>query len=338
MHYRQVEQSFMRVIGKCVITLLFCAPLVMQAQNQELMVVEWNVENLFDTVHDSLKNDYEFTPEGSYHWTRTRYWKKVNRVAQTLLSCGGDTVGKLPDIIGLCEVENDSVMIALTKRSLLRKARYEYVMTDSPDQRGIDVALVYQPFSFSLLKSESIRIPEKSGMRPTRDILYATGLLGQSDTLHVFVVHAPSRSGGEVASRPNRLHVADVLANKVDSLLSTSPETNIIVMGDFNDYADDASLQLLYAHGLTNVSRNANGRNGAKGTYRYKGEWGSLDQILVSRNITKAVKDCHINDSSFLLEEDKTYGGVKPLRNYTGPRYHNGFSDHLPLVLQLEWK
>lgn len=321
------------------IVLLICTLFHLRAAAQgdglSLLVVELNAENLFDTEHDTLKNDHDFLPDGAYHWTRTRYWRKVNRTAQTLISCGADSVQTLPDLIGLCEVENDSVMIALTRRSLLRKARYEYVMTASPDQRGIDVALVYQPFAFALDTAQAFRIPPKEGLRPTRDLLYVCGRVLTGDTLHVFVVHAPSRSGGEMTSRPNRLHVATVLAAKIDSIRDAQPSAKIIAMGDFNDYADDASLALLYHHGLVNVSRHATGRNGARGTYRYQGQWGSLDQMLVSESLAGAVHDCHIHDAPFLLEEDKKYGGVKPRRNYIGPRYNDGFSDHLPLVMTL---
>lgn len=325
--------------GRLLAGLLLWLPLWAGAQEARLLVVELNTENLFDTEHDSLKNDLDFTPDGAYHWTRSRFWQKVNRTAQTIIACGADSADvALPDLVGLCEVENDSVMTVLTRRSLLRRARYDYVMTASPDQRGIDVALVYQPFAFALLHNNAFRIPPLSGLKPTRDILYAAGRVASGDTLHVFVVHAPSRSGGESASRPFRLHVAAFLAEKIDSVRNVSPTARILVMGDFNDYADDASLQLLYRHGLVNVSRDAKGRHGAKGTYRYRGAWGSLDQILVSDNLAGGVQDCHINDAPFLLEEDKKYGGVKPRRNYLGPHYNNGFSDHLPLVLRLSLK
>ena len=143
--------------------------------------VELNCENLFDTVHDSLKNDIEFLPESEYHWTRTRFWRKVNHISQEIISLGElGTSGphrQLPDMIALCEVENDSVMIALTKRGLLRKAGYEYVMTSSPDERGINVALMYLPMSFRLIHSHSIRIERLTDTRPTRDVLYAKGIL-----------------------------------------------------------------------------------------------------------------------------------------------------------------
>ena len=141
-------------------------PLIVAGQS--LTVVELNCENLFDYRHDEGKNDEDYLPESTRHWTRQRYWRKQNHIAQTLLSCSDDGI---PDLIALCEVENDSVLNDLTHRSLLRHAGYEYVMTSSPDLRGIDVALVYSPFSFSPIRYESLRVVPVEGMRPTRDIL-----------------------------------------------------------------------------------------------------------------------------------------------------------------------
>ena len=314
-----------------LVSLLF--PLMGVAQ-EKLMVVEWNVENLFDTEHDTLKNDYEFLPDGSYHWNRTRYWRKLNRVGQTITACG-ESLNTMPHLIGLCEVENDTVLRDLTKRSLLRKARYEYVMTDSPDQRGVDVALLYSPFAFQLLEHRSIEIEPLPDMRPTRDILYVMGRILSGDSLHVFVLHAPSRSGGEKATRPNRMLVARQLVNVIDSIRNNNRDAQIVVMGDFNDYVSSPALNMLRSHGLVDVSENAVGGNGAKGTYRYRGQWGSLDHIFLSRSLAGNTDSCFIKDAPFLLEEDEKYGGVKPKRNYLGPRYLNGYSDHLPLVLIL---
>ncbi len=301
-------------------------------------IVELNCENLFDTRHDSLKTDTEFLPSSAYRWTPTRYWRKLDRIGQEILSCGlTDSSTVVPDLIALTEVENDSVLRDLTRRSLLRRAGYDYVMTDSPDQRGIDVALLFSPFSFRLIHHHSIRIPPLEGFRPTRDILYASGEIISGDTLHVFVVHAPSRSDGERATRPYRLHVARQLCAAVDSLRSLSASARVIVMGDFNDYTSDASLRRIADHRLIDVSARARGTHGAQGTYRYRGEWGSLDHLFCSESLLPAFRECHINDQPFLLEDDRKYGGVKPRRNFQGPKYLNGFSDHLPLVAVFAW-
>ena len=300
--------------------------------------VELNCENLFDCRHDSLKNDTEFLPDGSYHWTRTRYWRKLNRVGQTIIACGVKGQSwQLPDMVALCEVENDSVLHDLTRRSLLRNARYDYVMTCSPDERGIDVALVYSPFSFRLIRSHSVRVEPIKDMRPTRDILYASGVIASGDTLHVIVAHLPSRRGGERHSRPFRMAAADRVAAVADSVYNVSKDAKIIIAGDFNDYANSASVRMLCGKRLKDISAEATGRNGAKGTYRYQGEWGSLDHILVSESLARNVVHCYINDAPFLVEPDEKYGGVKPRRNYLGPRYQNGFSDHMPLVATFGW-
>lgn len=295
--------------------------------------VEYNVENLFDTVHDEGKQDTEFLPSSPRHWTPRRYWQKLDHVGQALVACGDNAGGgRLPDMAVLTEVENDSVMRDLTRRSPLRAARYDYVMTRSPDKRGIDVALVYSPFSFRLINSHSVRVDPLKGQRPTRDILYASGMVMSGDTLHVVAVHAPSRAGGETRTRPYRLHVAERVCQMIDSIRSASDNPLIIIAGDFNDYSSDASLKLIESHGMTEVSLGARGTNGAKGTYRYKGEWGSLDHVFCNTTMARLLTGCRVNDAPFLMEEDRKYGGAKPHRTYLGPRYQGGFSDHLPIV------
>ena len=223
--------------------LLGVITLYSEAQSR-FTIVELNTENLFDARHDTLKNDYEFLPNSPRHWTRAKYWKKLNRTGQTIIACGEDSCGwRLPDLVGLCEVENDSVLFDLTKRSLLRKARYEYVMTSSNDMRGIDVALLYSPFSFRLLKTDTIRVSLIANMQPTRDILYVKGAIINGDTLHVLLLHAPSRRGGEMQSQPFRKHVMMQVSNVVDSIQRRHSDAKVIVMGDFNDYADSPSLK-----------------------------------------------------------------------------------------------
>lgn len=294
--------------------------------------VQLNCENLFDFKHDSLKHDTEYLPDGSRHWTPRRYWHKLDNIARGILACGVDEHDwQLPDMVALCEVENDSVMRDLTKRSLLRRAGYEYVMTNSPDVRGIDVALMYSPFSFSLINHFPVRVEPLNGMRPTRDILYVSGRLVTNDTLHVFVVHSPSRYGGERVTRPHRLLVAERLCVAVDSLRRIAREPNIIIAGDFNDEHTDSALMMLYDKKFTDVSVGAEGTNGARGTYKYRGRWSSIDHILISNSVKKWFKNCIVCDEKFLLEDDKRYGGMKPKRCYTGYKYANGYSDHLPL-------
>lgn len=297
-----------------------------------LTFVELNCENLFDTRHDSLKQDQEYLPEAVRHWTGKRYWRKLNNISQELLSTCSDGV---PDLVALCEVENDTVLNDLCHRSLLHNAGYEYVMTQSPDIRGIDVALLYQPLTFALDTAFALRVPTVEGMRPTRDILYVRGRVVSGDTLHVYVVHAPSRYGGEHYSRPFRLAVARRLCQSLDSLRNLSPDARILIAGDFNDSADSPVLQEIERCGVKNLTCKAQGENGARGTYRYQGEWGSLDHVFGSPAIVRSVDSVFIHAPRFLLEKEPQYGGWRPRRTYNGMRYQPGYSDHLPLVVRL---
>lgn len=298
---------------------------------QSLTVVELNCENLFDYLDDEGKDDAEYLPEATRHWTKKRYWRKLNNIAQELISCSDDGI---PDLIALCEVENDSVLRDLSKRSLLRNAGYEYLMTSSPDLRGIDVALLYSPFSFAPIRSYPIRVTPIEGMRPTRDMLYACGETISGDKLHVFVVHFPSRYGGERYSRPFRQTVAERLCESIDSIHAVSPDAWILIAGDFNDGSDSPSLQQICRHGLFNLTKDARGANGVRGTYRYQGEWESIDHILGSPYIYNKVDTAIIHSPKFLLEDEKLYGGYRPRRTYNGMRYQPGYSDHLPLVVR----
>ena len=316
------------------IRLLFLCLIPLFAFAQSLTIVELNCENLFDYHDDDGKDDAEYLPEATRHWTKKRYWRKLNNIAQELLSTSDDGI---PNLIAICEIENDSVLHDLTKRSLLRNAGYDYLMTSSPDLRGIDVALLYSPFSFAPIRSYPIRVTPIVGMRPTRDILYACGEISSGDTLHVFVVHLPSRYGGERYSRPFRQTVADRLCQSIDSIHAVSPDADLIIAGDFNDGADSDILQEIYRHGLYNLTGDARGKNGVRGTYRYQGEWESIDHILASRAIYNKVDTAFIHSPKFLLEDEKLYGGYRPRRTYNGMRYQPGYSDHLPLVVRLKW-
>lgn len=293
-----------------------------------LVMVEYNCENFFDCLHDTLKQDQEFVLGGSRHWTWYKYRQKAERVAKTIVAASP----QLPAIVALVEVENDSALITLTRRTGLRGADYSYVMTESPDVRGLDVALLWQPSQLKVLCYDALTVPTVDGMRPTRDILYVKGVTLADDTLHLFVVHAPSRYGGERRSRPFRKQVAKVLIDAMDRV----GNKNVIVMGDFNDYHNSASLRLLERHGLVNVTRKIGGRrNMAQGTYKYQGFWNSLDHFLLSPNLVSRVAETYILDEPWLLESDWSDKGWKPFRTSNGWVYNNGYSDHLPLVVTL---
>lgn len=294
-------------------------------------MVQLNCENLFDCKHDSLKDDYEWLETGKRHWTTWRYWRKQKQIAKEIIACGNGTP---PDLIALCEVENDSVLHDLTHRTALGRLGYEYIMTQSPDLRGIDVALLYHTFSFLPVSQRSIRVAPIKGMRPTRDILYVKGIVSNGDTLHTFVVHTPSRYGGERKTRPFRLAVANRLTQTTDSILHANAAAKIVVMGDFNAYSHDSSIRYITSKDLEDVTTDAQGSHGAKGTYCYKGKWGNIDHVFVSDSLHPCWQQSSIFDAPYLLEEDKRYGGFKPYRTFYGYRYQSeGYSDHLPLVV-----
>ena len=328
-YWRRLIQPLGRA---CKVIIIFSFLIPHFSFSQSLTMVELNCENLFDYRHDEGKDDAEYLPEATRHWTKKRYWKKLNNIAQELLSTSDDGI---PDLIALCEVENDSVLNDLTRRSLLCNAGYEYLITNSPDVRGIDVALLYSPFSFAPIRSYPLRVKPVDGMRPTRDILYVSGLISSGDTLHVFVVHAPSRYGGKRYSQPFRLAVAERLCLSLDSIRTITPDAQILIAGDFNDGPDSPMLQQICRQRIRNLTKDARGANGAKGTYRYQGEWERIDHILASPNIYNKVDTAFIHSPKFLLEDEKLYGGLRPRRTYNGMRYQPAYSDHLPLVVRL---
>ena len=303
---------------------------------QRYTLVSYNCENLFDTRYDSLKNDTDFTPDGSRGWSFRRYMRKVNAIGRVVQQAGGNGEDwSLPDIVGLMEVENDSVMLTLTRRGMLKEARYSYIMTQSEDERGIDVALMYNAMRLRLLGHEEITIPKMADHRRTRNILYAAFRTVDDDTLHILTAHLPSRAGHH--REEYRLFVVDRLLSKVDSVRSEGTG-NVIVMGDFNDYSYNKSVKRITEAGLREASAEARGLvhpDEVCGTYRFKQEWGSLDHIFTSDGIQ--AEDCFIYDADWMLEKGND-GRLKPYRTYLGNYYHGGVSDHLPLVLRFSVK
>lgn len=312
-------------------------------------VVSWNIENLFDTHHDSLKNDREFLPDAMRHWNYSRYKKKLADIARVITAIGE---WNPPALVGLCEVENDTVLRDLTRRSPLKELDYRYVMTDSPDSRGIDVALLYQRDLFKLLSSRSISIPPLKQHRPTRDLLHVSGLLLTEDTLDVFVCHLPSRSGGAKESEPYRLHAAQILRTEADSILHKRLHPQVIIMGDFNDYPTNKSIRkVLEAEAPSPalsplklyhlLARKAKSKD--FGSYKYQGEWGLLDHLIVSGTLLNRSGEFFTSEEKanvcllpFLLIEDKKYGDKEPFRTYKGMKYQGGVSDHLPIYTDFE--
>lgn len=324
MKRKAMRKSFHLVRYWTFLLLFTLSTLATQAQNGTMKVVSWNVENLFDCKHDTLKNDHEFLPEGAYRWTHGRYWRKLDNVARTLAALAEDD--RWPDLVGLCEVENDTVLRDLTCRSPLRAARYRYVMTESPDLRGIDVGLLYQPSRFRLLRHESLRIPsQEKGLRPTRDILHAVGCVGEDDTLHVLLVHLPSRVGNSRESTKNRQLAARVLANVVDTL----KDKKLLVMGDFNAEPRDVVFSQLTPPLCSLIPLGK--RAARRGTYYFRHRWCFLDHILLSPSLYACSDgEARVAALPFLLNSQGA-----PWRTFGGTSYTGGFSDHLPLTTKI---
>ncbi|MBO7418479.1 MAG: endonuclease [Bacteroidaceae bacterium] len=316
-------------------------------------IVSYNVENLFDYQHDSLKNDHEFLPDATRHWDQQKYRKKLDDLGRAIIAVGEWTP---PALVGLCEVENEHCLTDLTEHSLLKEAGYRYAMTESPDQRGIDVALLYQREVFRPVSIKTYRVPPLSKEKnATRDILHVTGELPNRSLLDVFVCHLPSRTGGEKESEPYRLLAAGVLKQAVDSLIQDRKKAQVVIMGDFNDYYNNRSVaEVVGAKPVTTLKANkmsffhllAAKEKALKdyGSYRYRGEWNSLDHLIVNGRLLRQKGSFHIvpsNDkflvkadvfkADFLLEDDDRYGGKLPFRTYSGMKYIGGYSDHLPV-------
>ena len=339
---------------------LFLNPILSITQNLkefefsrgDMRIMFYNAENLFDIFDDSLKNDEAFTPTGERFWTKGRYLKKLNNISKVITAIGQ---WELPEVIGLCEIENRLVLEDLIKKTALKKYPYRIIHKESPDNRGIDVGFLYRKDRFTPIEYDAIAISFPfDDNRPTRDILYVKGINNFKDTLHFFVNHWPSRWGGQLETDRKRRYVASILREKVDSLFENEMSPNIIIMGDLNDYPNNLSLtKALNAktefkkfddEQLYNLAYYLQEKKG-KGTHKFQGEWGVLDQIIVSgsllninNNINMTVDDAHVFDAPFLLEPDSHYVGYKTFRTYIGFKFHDGFSDHLPVYIDLHKK
>jgi hypothetical protein len=305
----------------------------------------YNVENFFDTANDPTTNDNEFMPDGSLHWTQARYIDKRNSIFRVIANAGE---WDPPALVGLCEVENREVLNDLVKNTPLVKYPYRIVHKESPDRRGIDAALLYRSDYLKCARRQFIRVRFADNRKRTRDILYAVLSTAKGDTLHIFVNHWPSRSGGQRQSEPGRILAASLVRHRVDSIFNRNPLANIIITGDLNDDPLDKST----VSGLRALTDTAQAKPSAlfnlsackmkehTGTIKYQGKWSVFDQFIVSGGLLRGTlrtdaNRCLIFRAGYLFEPDKRYQGVKPFRTYIGPRYNKGFSDHLPVYLDI---
>lgn len=294
---------------------------VLTASADSLCVVSYNVENLFHPDKDSITDDGEWTPDGERHWSFARYNRKVENIARVLTNIG-EWSGV--DVVGLQEIENAAVVKKLCYT--LRRGEYGFVHYDSPDRRGIDVALIYKKSRIDTLSSKAISI-QHSDLR-TRDILYVSALVDKKDTIHFFVCHLPSQRGGAAESAWKRDAARETLQQAVDSVMETNKDAKIIVMGDMN--SEDIRM-----NGLEDKMGDGLQVTGY-GTHKYQGRWTYLDHFYVSPSIDN-ISTARVYDAEWIQENDEKYMGLKPKRTYNGFTYQNGYSDHLPIVLMVSF-
>ena len=352
-----------RVVLLCLVCLVMST--VVSAQNEPVRIAFWNMENFFDPFVDSTKTYNAFTEDGMQHWTKSRFYKKRNNMYKAILAMSEN---RPLGIIGMCEVENEYVLRVLFDQTPLKKHNYRFVHYEGPDKRGIDPAIVYSIDHFQLVESAVFPYynPEDTSYH-SRDILYAKfiakngpsalrhaqGPRGHADTIHIFVNHWPSRYSGELETVGSRSCSASILRSKVDSICAVMPEgyqAKIIMMGDLNDCPTDPSVyDVLRARHPSEMEDgclvNLFGKNdglGFEGTLKHQADWQTFDQIIVTPAVMEDREGLHYQEGSarifhadFMLEDDETYHGKKLFRTYIGPRYFGGFSDHLPVYIDL---
>ena len=327
--------SIKYILGFIAITLSLSA----LSQNHD-RIAFYNVENFFDTKYDSTKYFNGFTPEGDHHWSKTRYYQKREHIYKVIAAVGG---WNGVTVMGFAEIENRGILEDLINNTPLKKLDYGIVHYESPDKRGIDVGMIYQKKRFKVIKSKPIHVKNPANPKfTTRDILYVKGVL-LDDTIHIFYNHWPSRYGGMMNTVALRALAARTLQHVVDSILGDDTLAKVVILGDFNDNPDDKSIQILLhdgKHPLEALIPSFNFGNTA-GTIKHNTDWAIFDQVMVSPGMFSAKgihlknHDMHIFDAGFLLIDDEKNLGKKLNRTFVGFNYNGGFSDHLPIYIDV---
>lgn len=342
--------SFLSLKQKALLISIFSLSITAMAQDNQRykirIVAFYNVENLFDTIRDTLVYDGDRTPDGKDHWTPVRYASKIAAISKTLSQIGAGITGSSPDLIGLCEVENRQVLEDLTNHSGLRSKNYGIIHFESPDERGIDVALLYKKDSFLPVAFTSRRLllwNSDNERDYTRDQLVVQGLL-DSEEIFVIINHWPSRSGGEARSRPFRIAAARLNNRIMDSLRRSHPSPKVIIMGDFNDNPTDFSIRKtlqikgskdsLLATDLFNPMERLFKKG--VGSLAYRDQWSLFDQIFFTGNFMNDSNNGYrywkagVFRPSYLITPTGMYRGY-PFRTYANGNYTGGYSDHFPV-------
>lgn len=333
--------------------LIICLPIFVSSQKETAYKIRtiafYNVENLFDTINDPLTFDDDRTPMGKDLWTNERYRHKIGNIAKVISDIGRDPAPSAPDIVGLCEVENKEVVEDLVHHPSLEKMDYGIIHFDSPDERGIDVALIYKQSAFlpTSFQSRRLLLQNEEGERDyTRDQLVVGGLL-DDEQIYCIVNHWPSRSGGEARSRPNRLAAAALNKKIMDSILELDHSAKIITMGDLNDDPIDDSLKkILKTQGKKNQLTETDLFNPMEKIYKkgvgslaYRDKWNLFDQLIFTSNWLNQDNGylfwkANVFTAPYLFSKNGRYKGY-PFRTYAGGNYMGGYSDHFPVYLFL---
>lgn len=328
---------------------------VLNASAQERKVARhavcfYNLENLFDTEHDEGKNDYDFLPDGSYHWTTQKYEHKLANMAKVICELGTDLLPYGASIVGVSEVENDHVMEDLVNQPNMKQRGYKFIHLEGPDKRGVDCALIYNPKAFKVEKYFHKQYVYENGdtARKTRPFLCVQGKLA-GDNLTVIVCHWPSRGAEGIFREYGGRQVRQL----TDSIAAADPSQHIIVMGDMNDDPDNNSMAKCLG-ARRKIKEMGVGdfynpwwdvlRSRGQGTLSYQGAWNLFDQIVMSQNIIEEYKtklpsqltllNYHIFKRDYLLQQEGKYKGT-PKRTTSGGVWLDGYSDHLPTCVYL---
>lgn len=316
-----------------------------------LTVAFYNMENLFDTEDDPAINDEEFLPTGTNQWSPDRYKRKLANLAKVIEHLGTEDG---PDILGVCEVENRKVLQDLIATDILRKKGYAIVHTDSPDQRGIDCALIYKAKRFQPLYEHAYTVPfPENKDLATRDILLVKGIVDKKHDVTFVVNHWPSRREGQAESSWKRERAAQTLRTAIDSILNMDPYSNIVMMGDFNDEPGDISLNKTLKAGQDSVEAcatllfncMATIKAEGRGTLKFRGGWNLFDQMIVSAAMITHKSLVHYQKGSanvynpqWMRQTDPGDWMDAPKRTFIGKRYiEDGYSDHFPVYITLEY-
>lgn len=299
----------------------------------------YNIENLFDVYDDEVTRDYDMLPSSEKRWSIKRYNNKLRKIGYVISNIGLKEVKRHPAIVGIAEVENNAVLKDLINSKHLEEHNYSFVHYNSPDERGIDVALLYDETVFKVAFSKTFTVDlldDDGSIDYTRDILLVSGLF-EGLELHVIVNHWPSRRTGDIETEQKRMKASKKVTEIISFLKDKNPEAKIVVMGDFNDDPNSNSLKALeLSHGLYNPMRTLLSHD--RGTTSHNQNWNLFDQFLMTHNFFERKKNtlrfvkANIFDEAYLKEYEGKYKG-SPYRTYVGKRYNGGYSDHFPVYM-----